>query len=239
MLLADSGLGERAIPLLVAARGADRAPPTSSASILRWRAPISDLERWTELREVATRLVAAVPNSAQAFRYQQWRDLSSGNGMRWKKPRASGWRACRTIRWRARSWCAAPRRAASSGEISRHHAAADRQRPRHGVRLQPVRVDRAADAVRLTSARWMRRAWRIDETQGKSFAIASYARLCVCRHRQAARGARPVAQGHGDDGHRPVPMTPRGMASDWWPRRMVIPSPRATTTRRWRSRKRA
>ncbi len=76
------------------------------------------------------------------FATSNGRGSSSGSGMRWRRPRASGWRACPTIHWRAKCSCVVPRRAASSRDDLRHHAAADRQRPRHGVRLQPVRVDR-------------------------------------------------------------------------------------------------
>ena len=37
-----------------------------------------ELERWKELHEVATRLVTAVPASAQALRYQQWAMIQLG-----------------------------------------------------------------------------------------------------------------------------------------------------------------
>ncbi|HEU4779984.1 MAG TPA: DUF3857 domain-containing protein [Steroidobacteraceae bacterium] len=75
MLLADSGVGERALPLLVAARAtATAATDRLSLDIALARAYL-DAERWTDLHEVATRLLKAVPNSAQAFRYQQWASI--------------------------------------------------------------------------------------------------------------------------------------------------------------------
>jgi tetratricopeptide (TPR) repeat protein len=71
LLLADSGMSERAIPLLLAAQGA----ATSAADKLNIDIALAsahlDLQHWPALLEVATRLVAAAPNSATAFRHQQ------------------------------------------------------------------------------------------------------------------------------------------------------------------------
>jgi len=72
LLLADTALGERALPLLVEARGlADNATDKLSLDIALGKAWL-ELGRWRELQEVAGRLVAAVPTSALAFRYEQW-----------------------------------------------------------------------------------------------------------------------------------------------------------------------
>ena len=75
MLLADSGMAERALPLLVAARGAEADAARKLSLDLALARVYLDLERWPDLRDVATRLVAAVPNSAQAVRYQQWAQI--------------------------------------------------------------------------------------------------------------------------------------------------------------------
>jgi tetratricopeptide (TPR) repeat protein len=72
LLLADSAIGERAMPLLLEARGRTQdATDRLSLDIALAKASL-ELNRWRELKEVAGRLVAAVPTSALAFRYQQW-----------------------------------------------------------------------------------------------------------------------------------------------------------------------
>lgn len=75
MLLADTGMGGRALPLLIAARGTATAATDRLSLDMALARSYLDLERWSDLREVATRLLAAVPNSAQAFRYQQWASI--------------------------------------------------------------------------------------------------------------------------------------------------------------------
>ena len=72
LLLADTSMGEQALPLLVEARRiSDNATDKLSLDIALAKAYL-DLGRWKELQQVAGRLVAAVPTSAVAFRYQQW-----------------------------------------------------------------------------------------------------------------------------------------------------------------------
>jgi len=72
LLLADCAMGERALPLLLAAQnvtddGADRL-----SLDLALAKSYLELSQWRELQSVAARLVKAVPTSALAFRYQQW-----------------------------------------------------------------------------------------------------------------------------------------------------------------------
>ncbi len=201
MLLADSGLGERAVPLLVAARSATTsATDKLSLDIALARAWL-DLERWTELREVATRLVAAVPGSAQAFRYQQWASIQLEQ---WDR---GGRRLARTVGAPAGRFTGA-RNARASRRGARHvrgdlrnHAAADRQWSRHGIRLQPVRVDFADDAAGGRT-RGGCGAHGVRRDAGQEFRHRAHAGVCVCRHRQTARGARSAAQRDGADGHR-------------------------------------
>jgi transglutaminase-like putative cysteine protease len=72
LLLADSSMGERALPLLLEARGVSKDAADQLSLDIALAKSWLELGRWRELREVADRLVAAVPNSALAFRYQQW-----------------------------------------------------------------------------------------------------------------------------------------------------------------------
>jgi tetratricopeptide (TPR) repeat protein len=72
LLLADCAMGERALPLL-AAVDAESLSATDRLSLdLALGKVYLELDRWPELRAVAQRLVAAVPTSSLAFRYQQW-----------------------------------------------------------------------------------------------------------------------------------------------------------------------
>jgi tetratricopeptide (TPR) repeat protein/transglutaminase-like putative cysteine protease len=70
LLLADNGKSERAVPLLLAEQATAGAADKLSLDIALATGYL-DLQRWPELREVATRLVAAAPSSAFAFRMQQ------------------------------------------------------------------------------------------------------------------------------------------------------------------------
>jgi hypothetical protein len=72
MLLADCNLGERALPLLAAVDAASLGAAERLSLDLALGKAYLDLERWTQLQSVASRLVSAVPTSALAFRYQQW-----------------------------------------------------------------------------------------------------------------------------------------------------------------------
>jgi tetratricopeptide (TPR) repeat protein len=72
LLLADYALGERALPLLQAARDTALSPADGLSVDLALGKAYLELDRWHELAAVARRLVEAVPTSALAFRYQQW-----------------------------------------------------------------------------------------------------------------------------------------------------------------------
>jgi len=72
LLLADCSLGERALPLLREARASADQPVDRLSLDLALAKVHLELSQWRELQEVAGRLVAAVPTSALAFRYQQW-----------------------------------------------------------------------------------------------------------------------------------------------------------------------
>ena len=72
LLLADSGLSEGALPLLLKAREAARSDAERLALDLALARTYQALDQWAKLDEVGTRLVAAWPNSGMAFHYQQW-----------------------------------------------------------------------------------------------------------------------------------------------------------------------
>ncbi len=72
LLLADSRLAERALPLLEAARVAAGDEESRLNIDLALANVYQQLERWPQLEEVAGRLVAASPESAIAFHFQQW-----------------------------------------------------------------------------------------------------------------------------------------------------------------------
>ena len=190
MLLADSGMAERAVPLLVAARGTtSSAADKLSLDVALARAWL-DLERWPELREVATRLVAAVPGSAQAFRYQQWASIqleqwdaveSASRERLARLPDDSLAREMLVRRAEARG---------KYGEISgimqplidsgRATASDYNQYAWTSLLTQPV-DERAVDAARMA----------YDETQGKSFAIA-HTLACVYAATGKPREARDL-----------------------------------------------
>ena len=140
-------------------------------------------------------------------RPRRWRsDTSSGRhpvtamGRGGKPRRASGWRGCRMIPSRAKCWCTR-RGTRPFGEIP--------------VIMQPL-----IDSGRATASDYNQYAWTALLTQpvcragrgsrahglrrdaGPQLRHQSHAGLCVCRDRQAARSARPAAQGHGAGGHR-------------------------------------
>jgi transglutaminase-like putative cysteine protease len=72
LLLADSQLAGRALPLLQAARGEARDAAEQLSIDLALARVFQQLEQWPQLDEVAARLVAAWPDSRMAFHYQQW-----------------------------------------------------------------------------------------------------------------------------------------------------------------------
>lgn len=72
LLLADCAMGERALPLLSSVdENALSATDRLSLDLARGKVYL-ELDRWADLQAVAQRLVAAVPTSSLAFRYQQW-----------------------------------------------------------------------------------------------------------------------------------------------------------------------
>ncbi len=72
LLLADSAMGERALPLLIEARAATANATDKLSLDIAYAKASLELSRWRELQQVANRLAEAVPTSALAFRYQQW-----------------------------------------------------------------------------------------------------------------------------------------------------------------------
>lgn len=80
MLLADSGLSDGALPLLLAAQSAARTEAEKLALDLSLARVYQDKDQWSRLDEVAARLLKAWPNSGLAFHYQQWARI---NQKRW------------------------------------------------------------------------------------------------------------------------------------------------------------
>jgi tetratricopeptide (TPR) repeat protein len=190
MLLADSGLGERAVPLLVAARGADSSAADKLSIDLALAHAYLDLERWTELREVGTRLVAAVPNSAQAVRYQQWSMIQLGQ---WDAVEKAARERLARLPDDSLAREILVRRAEARGEFraisgimqplidsGRATASDYNQYAWTALLTQPV-DERAVDAARMA----------YDETQGKSFAIA-HTLACVYAATGKPREARDL-----------------------------------------------
>ena len=190
MLLADSGLGERAVPLLVAARGASSSAADKLSLDLALARAWLDLERWTELREVASRLVAAVPGSAQAFRYQQWASIQLEQ---WAAVESASRERLARLPDDSLAREMLVRRAEARGayrEISeimqplidsgRATASDYNQYAWTSLLMQPV-DERAVDAARMA----------YDETQGKSFAIA-HTLACVYAATGKPREARDL-----------------------------------------------
>ena len=190
MLLADGGLAERAVPLLIAARGADPgAAERLSLDIALARAYL-DLERWKELRDVATRLVAAVPTSAQAFRLQQWAMIRMGQ---WDAVEKAARERLARMPDDSLAREILVRRAEARGEFGaipgimqplidsgRATASDYNQYAWTSLLTQPV-DERAVDAARTA----------FDETQGKSFAIA-HTLACVYAATGKPREARDL-----------------------------------------------
>jgi hypothetical protein len=72
LLLADCAMSERALPLLDSVQRESLSAADKLGLDLALGKVYLDLDRWPELQVVAQRLIAAVPTSALAFRYQQW-----------------------------------------------------------------------------------------------------------------------------------------------------------------------
>jgi transglutaminase-like putative cysteine protease len=80
LLLADSRLSTDALPRLLAARDSATGDAGKLAVDLALARVYQDLEQWARLEEVAARLLAAWPNSALAFHYQQWARIQQKRG---------------------------------------------------------------------------------------------------------------------------------------------------------------
>jgi hypothetical protein len=72
LLLADSWQAERALPLLLAARAVARDDEEKLNIDLALARSYQELEKWAELEQVTTPLVAAWPESSLVFHLQQW-----------------------------------------------------------------------------------------------------------------------------------------------------------------------
>jgi transglutaminase-like putative cysteine protease/tetratricopeptide (TPR) repeat protein len=72
LLLADCAQGERALPLLSSVDVGSLSATDRLSLDLALGKVYLELDRWPQLAAVAERLVAAVPTSSLAFRYQQW-----------------------------------------------------------------------------------------------------------------------------------------------------------------------
>jgi transglutaminase-like putative cysteine protease len=190
MLLADTGLAERSVTLLVEARGANPdAADKLSLDIALARAYL-DLERWTELREVAARLVTAVPGSAQAFRYQQWASIQLAQ---WDVVESASRERLARVPDDSLAREMLVRRAEARGAygemsgimqplIDSGRATASDYNQYAWAALLTLPVDeRAVDAARMA----------YDETQGKSFAIA-HTLACVYAASGKPREARDL-----------------------------------------------
>jgi tetratricopeptide (TPR) repeat protein len=86
MLLADSGMSDVALPLLLAAQSAARTEAEKLALDLSLARVYQDKDDWARLDEVAARLLKAWPNSGLAFHYQQWARI---NQKRWDEVTAA------------------------------------------------------------------------------------------------------------------------------------------------------
>jgi tetratricopeptide (TPR) repeat protein len=190
MLLADSGLGERAVPLLILARTAGTSPADKLSLDLALAHAYLDLERWTDLRDVASRLVAAVPNSVQAVRYQQWAMIRLGQ---WDAVEKVARERLSRLPDDSLAREILVRRAEARGEFrtisgimqplidsGRATASDYNQYAWTSLLLQPV-DERAVDAARMA----------YDETQGKSYAIA-HTLACVYAATGKPREARDL-----------------------------------------------
>jgi transglutaminase-like putative cysteine protease/tetratricopeptide (TPR) repeat protein len=190
LLLADSGLAERAVPLLVAARTEGASAADKLSLDIGLAGAYLSLERWTELREVATRLVVAVPNSAQAFRYQQWAMIQLGQ---WDAVEKAARERLARLPDDSLAREILVRRAEARGEFraisgimqplidsGRATASDYNQYAWTALLTQPV-DERAVDAARMA----------YDETQGKSFAIA-HTLACVYAATGKPREARDL-----------------------------------------------
>jgi tetratricopeptide (TPR) repeat protein len=190
MLLADSSMGERALPLLIAARAtASSATDKLSLDLALAKARL-ELGQWQPLQEVAKRLVAAVPNSALAFRYQQWAGIQL---KQWDAVEAA-----------SRERLARLPDDSIAREMLVHRAEALGQFGAIAPIMQPL-----IDSGRATASDYNQYAWTAlltqpvpdqaveaarmayDETQGRSFAIA-HTLACVYAASGKPREARDL-----------------------------------------------
>jgi transglutaminase-like putative cysteine protease/tetratricopeptide (TPR) repeat protein len=190
MLLADCALGERALPLLLAATASGNGAAEKLGLDLALAKVFLELQRWDELRTVAARLIEAVPTSALAFRYSQW---SSIQLRRWEAVEAA-----------SRARLARLPDDSIAREMLVHLAEARGEFDRIPGIMQPL-----IDSGRATAADYNQYAWTAllaqpvsasavdaarmayDETQGRSFAIA-HTLACVYAASGLPREARDL-----------------------------------------------
>ena len=202
LLLADCALGERALPLLLArARcGNQRRRPAEPRS--RAGQGVSGTRvAGRSCGKSRARLVAAVPTSALAFRYQQWAGIQ-------------------LQQWDAVEKASRERLARLPDDSIAREMLVHRAEARGTFGEIPVIMQPLIDSGRATASDYNQYAWTSLLTQpvsergrrggahglrrdpGAQRRHQSHAGLRVRRQRQAARGARPVAEGHGTGGHR-------------------------------------
>jgi hypothetical protein len=190
MLLADCAMGERALPLLLAARAAASSATEKLSLDLALAKTHLELNQWRELREVATGLVQAVPTSALAFRYQQWA-------------------AIQLKEWDAVEAASLERLARMPDDSIAREMLVHRAEARGTYREIPVIMQPLIDSGRATASDYNQYAWTAlllqpvseeaveaarmayDETQGRSFAIA-HTLACVYAASGKPREARDL-----------------------------------------------
>ena len=190
MLLADCALGERALPLLLAARtAAVNATDKLSLDLALAKAHLQ-LGQWPQLQAVSTRLVQAVPASALAFRYQQWAGIqlkqwdsvaAAARERLVRLPDDSIAREMLVHRAEARgAFAEIPAIMQPLLDSGRASAADYNQYAWSALLAQPV-PDQAVEAARMA----------YDESQGRSFAIA-HTLACVYAASGKPREARDL-----------------------------------------------
>jgi hypothetical protein len=188
LLLADCAQAAQALPLLLAAKPAGAADRLSvDLALAKVHLELAD---WRALQAVATRLVAAVPGSALAFRYQQWA------GIQLKE-----WDAVEAA---SRERLARLPDDSIAREMLVHRAEARGEFAQIATIMQPLIASGRASAAEYNQFAWTSllshpvgddavEAARLayDETQGRSFAIA-HTLACVYAASGKPREARDL-----------------------------------------------
>jgi tetratricopeptide (TPR) repeat protein len=190
MLLADCNLGERALPLLEAVGAASLSAADRLSLDLALAKVYLELDRWTELQSVGSRLVRAVPASALAFRYQQWAGIQ-------------------LQQWDAVEAASRARLARLPDDSVAREMLVHRAEARGAFGEIPVIMQPLIDSGRATAADYNQFAWTsllmqpvsesaveaarlaYDESQGRSFAI-NHTLACVYAASGKPREARDL-----------------------------------------------